>query len=127
MTYNALADGLSHSYSFFSIGIDDEQKVQAVPSSPDVTFTETYAAALAVSSFVVEQGIAERSFIQYLDVDFNQTTLSSSALQTVATALDSAGTADSAYVQILWYGEGIPPPAHPVAVSTSSAQAPRRR
>ena len=53
-----------------------------MPASPDVTFTEkTYAASLAVTNLVVEKGIAERSFIEYLDVDFNQTASSSTALQ----------------------------------------------
>ena len=31
MTYNALGDGLSHTYSFFSVGVDDEQKAQYAP------------------------------------------------------------------------------------------------
>ena len=39
-----------------------------------MTFSDiTYTAPLAVQNLVVEKGIAERSFIQYLDVDFNQT------------------------------------------------------
>ena len=50
--------------------------------TPDVTFSDIiYSNSLAVESFVVEKGIAERSFIQYLDVDFNQTVSTSSALQ----------------------------------------------
>ena len=36
LTYNALADGASHTYSFFSVGIDDEQKAQVTPTTPDV-------------------------------------------------------------------------------------------
>ena len=33
LTYNALTDGVPHNYSFFSVGIDDEQKVQYAPRS----------------------------------------------------------------------------------------------
>jgi hypothetical protein len=105
MTYDALADGDPHTYGFYSVGIDDEQKVQATPSTPNVTFTETYAAALAVENLVVEKGIAERSFIEYLDVDFNMTTATSAELAAMQTALtDGDG---SSYVELLWYGEGL--------------------
>ena len=39
-----------------------------------MTFSDiTYTAPLAVQNLMVEKGIAERSFIEYLDVDFNQT------------------------------------------------------
>jgi hypothetical protein len=107
MTYNALGDGQAHTYGFFSIGIDDEQKVQAQPATPNVTFSDiTYSPpSLLVENLVVEKGIAERSFIQYLDVDFNETVSSSSALAALASGL-SGGSASS-YVQLLWYGEGL--------------------
>ena len=53
--YNALADGLSHNYGFFSVGVDDLQKKQyapqAGPAMPDATFANvTYSAPLASSS-----------------------------------------------------------------------------
>jgi RHS repeat-associated protein len=112
MTYDALGDGLSHTYSFFSVGIDDEQKVQYAPqsgpSTPDVTFTESYTAPLAVEDLMVEKGIAERSFIQYLDVDFNQslsTNPPNSTLQGLANGL--TGSSASSYVELLWYGENL--------------------
>jgi hypothetical protein len=107
-TYNALADGLPHTYKFFSIGIDDEQKAQAQPSSPDATFSGiTFSAALKVLPPVVEQGIAERSFIQYLDVDFNQTTATSAALAGLATELSTSSSSRNCYVELLWYGENL--------------------
>ncbi len=56
----------------------------------------------------MEKGIAERSFIQYLDVDFNQTLSSSppsTALQGLAGGL--AGGSPGSYVELLWYGEGL--------------------
>ncbi len=113
LSYNALGDGLSHTYSFFSVGVDDQQKKQyapaAGPAAPDVTFSSiTFTKPLGIQSFAVEKGIAERSFIQYLDVNFNQTLSStppSSALQGLAAGL--AGSTPSSYVELLFYGENL--------------------
>ena len=113
MTYDALGDGLTHTYSFFSVGVDDQQKEQyapqAGPAAPDVTFSNiTYSAPLAVQSLTVEKSIAERSYIRYLDVSFNQslsTTPPSSALQALASGL--TGKSASSYVELLWYGENL--------------------
>ncbi|MHB1556933.1 MAG: hypothetical protein ACYC61_05585, partial [Isosphaeraceae bacterium] len=111
-TYNALGDGLTHSYSFFSVGVDDQQKSQYAPqsgpASPDVTFSSVaYTAPLAVQGLTVEKGIAERSYIRYLDVSFNQSLTStppSSALQALASGLSSS---PNSYVELLWYGENL--------------------
>ena len=110
MTYNALGDGQMHSYSFYSVGIDDQQKAQYAPqfgpSTPDVQFNNIqYATSLAVANLVVEKGIAERSFIQYLDVDFNQTVSTNTELQALAAGL--SGGSGSSYVELLWFGEGL--------------------
>ncbi len=120
VTYTALADDKSHTYAFYSVGIDDEQKVQyapaAGPSSPDVSFTETYSAPLAVSSFVVEQSIAERSYIRYLNVYFNDTTSTSPALQALASGL--AGSSPTAFVELEWYGENVTSATSPLGSVT---------
>jgi hypothetical protein len=106
MTYDALGDGQSHSYGFYSVGIDDEQKVQATPSAPNMTFSDiAYTSPLAVENLMVEKGIAERSFIEYLDVDFNQTVSSNAELQALQTGL--AGGSGGSYMQLLWFGEGL--------------------
>ena len=111
LTYNALGDGLSHTYSFYSVGVDDEQKAQyapaAGPSSPDVTFSNiTYTAPLAVQSFAVEKNIVERSFIEYLDVYFNQNvSLPGSVLQSLAAGL--TGSNPNSFVELMWYGENL--------------------
>jgi hypothetical protein len=106
MTYNALADGQPHTYSFYSIGIDDEQKAQVGPATPDATFSDiTYSAPLAVQSLTVEKGIAERSYIRYLDVDFNETVTTSTALQSLQAGL--SGSSPNSYVELLWYGENL--------------------
>jgi len=110
ITYNALADGLSHTYSFYSVGVDDQQlkqyTPQAGPSAPDVTFSNiTYTAPLGIPKLVVEDNIAERSFIRYLDVDFNQSLATSPALQGLAAGL--AGSSPKSFVELEWYGENL--------------------
>ncbi len=109
IAYDALADGLTHTYSFYSVGVDDQQKKQyapqAGPAAPDVTFTETYAAPLAVQNLVVEDNIAERSYIRYLDVNFNQSVSTSAAMQTLKAGL--AGSSRNSFVELLWYGENL--------------------
>ncbi len=127
LTYSALADNATHTYGFYSIGIDDEQKAQAQPSSPDVTFTEKYQAALAVSNLVVEKGIAERSFIEYLDVDFNQTASTSTALSKPG---DRARRRPAPLTRNIWNSCGTArvhlPRVYPREASTCSVPAPRR-
>ena len=73
--YQGLTDGKSHSYSFYSIGLDSAGNLQSAPSSPNVTFAnETFAVptALAVTSFTVEHDSPSRSFVRYLDIGFNE-------------------------------------------------------
>jgi len=110
ITYSALGDGLPHTYSFYSVGVDDQQlkqyAPQAGPGAPDLTFSNTtYTAPLGIQNLVVEKNIAERSFIQYLDVDFNQSLATSPALQTLKSGL--AGGSRSSYLELLWYGENL--------------------
>ncbi len=70
-----------------SVGVDDERMKRdapkAGPSAPDVTFGNiTFNTPLAIQSFVVEDNFAERSYVRYLDVDFNQSeTLPTIAIQ----------------------------------------------
>ncbi len=86
--YQGLTDGVSHSYRFFSIGIDAAGLVQPAPSMPDVTDTNVTfqpPSQLAVTGLTVENGAAERSYIRYLDVLFNESdSQSGSALSTIA-------------------------------------------
>jgi hypothetical protein len=73
--YQGLTDGKSHSYAFYSIGLDAAGNIQSAPSSANVTFSnETFAvpAALAVTSFTVEHDSPSRSFVRYLDIGFNE-------------------------------------------------------
>jgi hypothetical protein len=71
--YQGLTDGLQHTYAFYSIGFDGAGNVQTVPAAPNLSVTETFALTvpLQVTGFVVENGAVERSYIRYLDVEFN--------------------------------------------------------
>ena len=119
-TYAALGDGLSHTYAFYSVGIDDEGVTQAVPGSPDATFSGiTFTSSLAASSLTVEHGIAERSYIRYLDVNFNQS-LSSSPPSSALTSLSNglAGSQPGAFVELEFYGENLTASSTPISAVT---------
>jgi uncharacterized membrane protein len=100
-TYAALADGNAHTYGFYSLGTDASGLVQPVPSAPDVSFTETYTAPLAVTALKVVQRVAqptllqERSYIRVLEVDFNQ-----SPTANAPDFLTNLGK----YVEVLYFG-----------------------
>ncbi len=96
ITYQGLTDGQSHTYSFYSIGLDSAGNLQGASKSPNVTFADqVFALAqpgqLQVSSFTVEHGSPSRSFIQYLDLGFNESDAQSSSELT--NIVNSIGTA----------------------------------
>ncbi len=72
--YQGLTDGAKHIYAFYSIGLDSAGNIQAAPANPNLTLTETFASAtqLETTALVVEDGAVERSYIRYLQVDFNE-------------------------------------------------------
>ncbi len=72
--YQGLTDGNSHTYQFYSIGIDSVGNVQSAPPTPNLVLTETFAqpSSLGVTNLIVENGAVERSYIRYLDIAFNQ-------------------------------------------------------
>ncbi len=95
VAYQGLTDGQSHSYSFYSIGLDSAGNLQGAPTNANVTFkNEQFTAAtpvqLQVTGFTVEHGSPSRSFIQYLDLGFNES--NSQSDQELATIINSVGT-----------------------------------
>ena len=64
MIYQGLTDGQSHTYSFYSIGLDAAGNLQSAPSGPNVTFANQVFAQpgqLQVTGFTVEHGSPSRS------------------------------------------------------------------
>jgi len=75
MIYQGLTDGQSHTYSFYSIGLDSAGNLQSAPSGPNVTFANQVFAMpgqLQVVGFTVEHGSPSRSYVRYLDLEFNE-------------------------------------------------------
>ncbi len=72
--YQAIADGIAHTYRFFSVGVDSRGNVEGAPTAPsDIELARTYAAPTLfyVSAFDVQKGAIQRSFIRYVDVTFS--------------------------------------------------------
>jgi hypothetical protein len=87
--YAAIVDGQSHTYRFYSAGTDGAGNVQATPTDPtaDVVVSASFSRAssnnatnnttsqsvpLQSSGIVVQHGAAERSYIRYVDLLFNE-------------------------------------------------------
>jgi hypothetical protein len=76
VAYKAIADGSSHTYRFYALGIDGAGNVEATPTDPnaDVVVSAAFsgAAALGVVSLTVQGGAVGRSYVRYVDINFNQ-------------------------------------------------------
>ena len=107
INYQAISDGNTHDYRFYSIGEDFNGNVESAPTDPnaDIVVTASFAtpANLGVTAFDVQHGATERSFIRYLDLTFNLSTSQTSALdQIVASVNDSDPTNDR--IKLIRYG-----------------------
>jgi hypothetical protein len=70
--FRALADGVSHSYRFFSVGRDGTGKTEPVPVAPaDVEVSAAFA-PLQVTDVDVEKGADQRSIVRALDLIFSR-------------------------------------------------------
>ena len=117
MTYDALADGVSHNYSFFSVGIDDEQKAQAMPATPDVLIQQRQLQALPRSlSPTLRSKRASRSD-RSLSISTSISTRPprrARHLKALASELSSTtATNKPTYLELLWYSEGTPSASSP--------------
>ncbi len=105
MLYQGLTDGNTHSYAFYSAGLDAAGNMQSAPSSPNLTLSEKITALtgsnkLQVTGFTVEHDSPSRSYIRYLDIGFNESDAQSgSALQSMANSISGATPA----IQIFKY------------------------
>ena len=100
--YQGPTDGASHTYQFFSIGIDGAGNVQATPATPNLTLSETFAqpAALVVTGLTVEHGAVERSYVRYLDIAFNESDGQSGG---VLSQIVASATSTSPEIQLFKY------------------------
>ena len=74
-TYQAMQDGIQHTYRFYTIGVDARGNVESTPAAPaDVVVVAQFAppAALQVAAFDVQKNSTQRSFVRYIDVTFNK-------------------------------------------------------
>ena len=71
--YQGRADGIAHTYRFFSIGRDTAGNIEAAPSKAfDIVTTNTFASGvLRATGIDVQLGAAQRSYIRYLDILFS--------------------------------------------------------
>ena len=103
LIYQGLTDGQSHTYSFYSIGLDGAGNIQSAPAQPNVSFANEIFAqpgGLQLTGFTVEHGSPSRSFVRYLDLTFNETdSQSGNALS----AIDRSIGAASPDIQIFKY------------------------
>lgn len=77
LDYQAMRDGASHTYQFFSQGVDGAGNLEAIPLSADIQVTETFtapAAGLSAQGIDVQNGQTQRSYIDNVDVLFNDAT-----------------------------------------------------
>ena len=73
ITYQAAADGVSKTYGFYSVGTDISGRVEAMHVTPDVSITQTFASTpLAFTGVTIQHGLAERSFVEFVDLNFNK-------------------------------------------------------
>ncbi len=75
--YQGLRDGVSHTYTFFTRGIDSKGNLEATPTdaNADIRQTHTFATpvALAATDIEVQNGQTQRSYIRNVDLLFNDT------------------------------------------------------
>jgi hypothetical protein len=93
MTYAAIVDGQSHSYSFYSVGKDGAQNAEIAPSSPDVgplnlQFTPPVAWSVSKLTLNKSETLKQRSYLRYADVTLSR----------------SLAAGDNASLKLRWLG-----------------------
>ena len=100
-TYQGLADGNSHTYRFFSEGTNGngiQEAAHVAPNDAQVTATFQVPLVPQATAFSVEHGLAERSYVRYLDVTFNEP-ISQLTLDTSHVVLEQFGLDGTTFVQ----------------------------
>jgi hypothetical protein len=119
LSYQGLTDGVTDRYRFYDIGIDGAGLVEAAHPAPhDVIFSQSFArpASLQVTGLTVEHGAAERSYIRYVDINFNESDSQSGGQLT-----QIAGSVGTSTPKILLYKydlNGTPSSKAPVSLQS---------
>jgi hypothetical protein len=75
LSYQGLTDGNSHTYRFYSVGMDSSGNLEAAPPAGDVTVTVAFSAgALSLGAIDVHNGAGQRSYVRFLDLMFSSST-----------------------------------------------------
>jgi len=122
LIFQGLTDGLSHNYSFYTIGHDSGGNVQGVPAGPNVTFSsEVFAlpGQLQVTGFTVEHGSPTRSYVRYLDLTFNESDVQSG--NRLSAIVNSMSTASPDILLYKYDLNGTPMSKTAVSLSSSTS------
>jgi hypothetical protein len=97
--------GASNTYRFYSVGIDSIGLEEPMHSMYDQGFSESYneptAAELALSSITVEDGAAERSYVRYIGLNFNDAT--GSVLRSIVNSVNNPTKLNPAELTLTQY------------------------
>ena len=121
LSYLPIADGVSHTYGFYTVGTNGHG-VSETKTNPDFTYTATFTAppTLSVIGLTVQHGAAERSFVRYVDINFNESDAQSGGALTALMNSLTSGTAHIALIQHdLGYNGATDTAGTPVPLSAS--------
>ncbi|QEH37254.1 Legume lectin domain protein [Aquisphaera giovannonii] len=112
----AYDNGVAHSFVFSTAGIDSSGNAEAAHATAgqgafSVSYTPPAASGLAISGVTVERGAAERSYIRYIDVAFNDPRLA--VLQAIVRSVNSPASGQAPELTLMKYnldGGGTPVP-----------------
>lgn len=73
LQWQGLVDGITHTYGFYTVGVDSKLNTEDAPGAPDVTLTRRFdpPPALTATGIDVQLGALQRSYIRYLDLQFS--------------------------------------------------------
>lgn len=103
LQWQGLVDGITHTYGFYTVGVDAKQNAEDAPATPDVTLTRRFdpPPALTATGIDVQIGALQRSYIRYLDLQFSGATgvpalLTAGAVRMERFSINAATVADIA-------------------------------
>ena len=94
---------MTHTYAFYTVGVDAKQNTEDAPATPDVTLTRRFdpPPSLTATGIDVQLGASQRSYIRYLDLQFSVSTgvaalLTTGSVRLEKFSIDAATVADIA-------------------------------